>query len=149
MQSNHIYIKNIDEKIIRFIKEHHIFTLATSFNNKPYCCTCFYFYNEKDNSFLFTSDNETQHIKEILLQPYVAGAIALETSMVGKIRGVQFTGTVNKVSDTDFKKAKTLYIKRFPLAALSNLVLWSFEPDFIKFTDNRLGFGKKMIWQKN
>ena len=148
MQTNHIYLEKLDKKIIRFIKEHHIFTLATSCNNKPYCCTCFYFYNEKENSFLFTSDLETRHIEEAMLQPFIAGAIALETTMVGKIRGVQFTGILKKVPEENMKNAKSLYIKRFPIASLSNLLIWNLEPDFIKFTDNQLGFGKKMIWQK-
>ncbi|NTW31256.1 MAG: hypothetical protein HGB12_01250 [Bacteroidetes bacterium] len=148
METNKIYIKELDEKIIRFIKEHHIFTLATSNNNKPYCCTCFYYYNEKENNFLFTSDLETRHIEEAVLQPIVAGAIALETTMIGKIRGIQFTGKITKVSEEYFKIAKSLYVKRFPIASLSKLLLWKLEPDFIKFTDNRLGFGKKMIWQK-
>jgi len=26
--------------------------------------------------------------------------------------------------------------------------LWGIEPDFIKMTHNRLGFGKKLIWQQ-
>ena len=35
----------------------------------------------------------------------------------------------------------------FPIARLMpNLHLWTLRPDFIKMTDNRLGFGKKLIW---
>jgi hypothetical protein len=29
---------------------------------------------------------------------------------------------------------------------MPELHLWSLTPDFIKMTDNRLGFGKKLIW---
>jgi uncharacterized protein YhbP (UPF0306 family) len=148
MNKNHIYIDEIDSKIIRFLKQHHVLTLATSSDNKPYCCSCFYVYSDKENYFLVTSDNDTRHTSEVLKQPCVSGTIALETTMVGKIQGIQFTGLMNVIEEENFHRAKTAYIKRFPVAAFSELQLWRIEPDFIKFTDNRLGFGKKMIWQK-
>ena len=28
------------------------------------------------------------------------------------------------------------------------LNIWVVEPDFVKFTDNTLGFGKKLVWTK-
>jgi uncharacterized protein len=148
MSTENIFVKEIDERIIRFIKKHHILTLATSNDNKPYCCTCFYHYSEKENKFLITSDKDTRHIYEVLLQPFIAGAIALETSMVGKIQGVQLTGIIKELKGEESEKAKRTYIRRFPVAAFAELVLWSIEPDFIKLTDNRLGFGKKIIWKK-
>jgi uncharacterized protein len=148
MSSDHIYISELDKKIILFIKKHHVLTLATSKDNKPYCCSCFYVYNEIENKFLVTSDKDTRHISDALIQPHVSGAIALETTMAGKIQGIQFTGIIEEINGEEFNKARISYIKRFPIAALSELHLWSIYPDFIKFTDNRLGFGKKMIWQK-
>jgi uncharacterized protein len=148
MSTENVYITEIDSRIIRFIKKHHILTLATSNQNIPYCCTCFYYYSEKENKFLLTSEKDTRHISEVLIQPQVAGAISLETSMVGKIQGVQFTGIIKELKDEEFKKAKNTYLRRFPIAAFADLVLWSIEPDFIKLTDNRLGFGKKIIWNK-
>ena len=32
-------------------------------------------------------------------------------------------------------------------AALAELTLWALVPDYLKFTDNTLGFGKKLIWK--
>ena len=148
MSSNHIYISEFDKKIITFLKKHHVLTLATSSDNKPYCCSCFFVYNEKQNYFLITSDDSTKHISDVNKQSYVSGAIALETTMVGKIQGIQFTGNIKKVEEAEYNSLKTVYIKRFPIAAFSELHLWRITPDFIKFTDNRLGIGKKMIWQK-
>lgn len=139
----------IDKRIINFINQHHIFTLATSNNNIPYTSTCFYVYLPEENCFVFTSDYETKHVKDMILQPKVAGAVALETNMVGKIRGIQFTGEVKLLECDELKKAKKAYINRFPVALLAKTVFWGFYPDFIKMTDNRLGFGKKIIWNKN
>jgi len=141
-------MNQIEKRIIDFIEEHHIFTLATSYENKPYTCTCFYVYLEKENLLVFTSDMETRHIREIEQQNKIAGAIALETSIVGKIRGIQFTGTVKKLEDAELTVAQKAYIRRFPIAMLAKTTLWGINPDFIKMTDNRLGFGKKIIWEK-
>lgn len=146
--SQHIYIEELTPAIKEFITEHHILTLATSNNNIPYCCTCFYVFNKTQNYFIITSDKKTRHIQEISIQPFVSWSIALETSMVGKLQGLQFTGFIKEVDKADLRQEKYCYIKRFPIASLTELQLWRMDPDFIKFTDNRLGFGKKMIWKK-
>ena len=148
MSNQYIYIEELDINIIRFLKKHHVMTLATSDNNKPWCFTCFYVFDEKKIKFLVTSDYNTRHVKEVMKQPCISGAIALETTMIGKIQGVQFSGMMTEIKEEESNEAKKAYIKRFPVAAFSELQLWRIEPDFIKFTDNRLGFGKKMIWQK-
>ncbi len=140
---------NPDKKIIRFIKQHHILTLATSNKNKPYCCTCFYAYLEEKNIFILTSDKDTKHASDIMEQDYIAGAIALETYIVGKIRGVQFTGKIKEAKGSELKDLRKAYLRKFPFAILKQTPLWSVEPDFIKMTDNRLGFGKKLVWKKN
>jgi uncharacterized protein len=137
-----------DKRITGFLKKHHVLTLATSANNTPYCCSCFYVYDEAKNVFIFTSDLPTRHAREMLDNKRVAIAVALETSMVGKIQGVQICGDVKELKDEDFRKAKKTYLTKFPIAAFSELVLWEVSPDFIKLTDNRLGFGKKLIWEK-
>jgi len=137
----------INSKIIEFINEHHVFTLATSNQNRPYTCSCFYIYLESDNLFVFTSDRHTKHIKDVEQQNYVAGAVALETTMVGKIQGIQFTGPMHELNGEVLKRANKAYLKKFPIARLADLLLWGVEPNFIKMTHNRLGFGKKLIWE--
>jgi len=139
-------MNEIDKRILAFINEHHVLTLATVNDNKPYCCTCFYVYLEQLNCFVFTSDEDTKHISDIRKQNYTAVSIALETSMVGKIRGIQITGITSDLVGEQLAIAKKTYIKKFPIARLAALHLWKFEPDFIKMTDNRLGFGKKLFW---
>ena len=74
----------------------------------------------------------------------VAASIVLETRIVGKVQGLQITGQIKEATEND----KSIYIKRFPYAAVANLQLWRLEADFMKLTDNTLGFGKKLIWQK-
>lgn len=142
-------MNGIDKKILGFIQDHHVLTLATASNNSPYCCSCFYVFLEDKNMFVFTSDKDTKHVADIDENKKVAGAIVLETSIVGKIRGLQFTGLIEELKHDDFKMAKKVYLKKFPIARLAKLTLWGLTPGFMKLTDNRLGFGKKLIWEKN
>jgi uncharacterized protein YhbP (UPF0306 family) len=140
---------NLPEKrITDFIHKHHIFTLATAANNRPYTCTCFYVYIDELNMFVFTSDHGTRHVDELQAQPSVAGAVALETTMVGKIQGIQFTGRAEELKGDLYETALNAYLKKFPVATFKKLVLWSIVPDFIKMTHNRLGFGTKLIWNQ-
>ena len=137
-----------EKRIVSFIKKHHVLTLATSVENEPYCANCFYAYMEKQNAFVFTSDFETKHIKDALLNNSVGGSVVLETSVVGKIQGIQFNGSLNEAKGDSLKEANRFYMKRFPFAQLMKTNLWILDINFIKFTDNRLGFGKKLIWEK-
>ncbi len=140
-------MNQIEQRVLDFIIEHHIFTLATSRDNIPYTSTCFYVYLPEINLFVFTSDKSTRHIQDVEQQQAVAGAIALETSIVGKIRGIQFTGIIKELEGQELSVAQKAYIRRFPIAILAKTTLWGITPNFIKMTDNRLGFGKKIIWQ--
>jgi len=77
-----------EARITKFIKEHHVLTLATCNGNESWCSNCFYTYLSDEAAFLFTSDSDTKHILMGLLNPNVSGSVVLETKMVGKIRGI-------------------------------------------------------------
>lgn len=138
----------IDQRIVKFILEHHIFTLAVTNGMQPWCATCFYVYNETDNLFIFTSEDDTLHIRyvEETNNFLAGGAIALETKMIGKIRGIQFSGMLRRLEGNELDQARKQYLHKFPVALFSKLFLWGLQPGFIKMTDNRLGFGKKLKW---
>ena len=136
----------IDKRIEGFIAEHHVLTLATATPcGEPYCCNAFYAYNKASGAFIFTTDLSTHHGKMMAENERVAASILLETRTVGKIQGLQITGKVKPAIDGD----KMRYIKDFPYAVVADLSLWRLEAEMMKFTDNRLGFGKKLIWQRS
>ena len=137
-----------DKRIVDFINEHHVLTLATCFEEEPYCANCFYTYLEDDNSLVFTSDYSTKHIKNVSHNIFVAGTIVLETKIITKIQGVQFQGIISEPKEDMLEKARKAYVNRFPIALLMDTNLWVVDLTFLKFTDNRLGFGKKLIWEK-
>ena len=136
----------VDSRIIRFFRKHHVLTVATSVNNEPWCASCFYVYIENKNALVFTSDTGTRHASEFLKNKLVAGSVVLETQIIGKIRGIQFQGTVSEPEGELAEITESAYLKRFPVAMLMETRLWIINLTYIKLTDNRLGFGKKIIW---
>ena len=138
----------LHKRIKTLLRRHHLLSIATVSEHGPWCASCFYAWDEKNNSLVITTDPATRHGSEFLASPAIAGTIALETWRVGRIRGIQFTGIIREPSDEDLRRAKKIYLRRFPYAALTELHLWVIELNHIKLTDNRLGFGKKIIWEK-
>ena len=137
----------IDRRIVKFLKKHHVLTIATSVDNKPWCASCFYVFLEKENALVFTSDLTTRHGREFLMNTLVAGTVALETMITGMIRGVQFEGTVAETGPDLEDITRNAYLKKFPVAMLMETHLWILRLTHIKYTDIWLGFGNKLIWK--
>ena len=138
----------VDQQIIDFINEHHLLTLGTSQNNLPYCCNVFYVYDSLNNQLIFSSDPKTKHANYFITNINFAGSIALETKEVSKIQGVQLLGTIQELKGERLKIAKEQYINFFSYAANMDIHLWAMPLNFIKMTHNKLGFGKKLVWEK-
>lgn len=132
------------DRITQFIRKHHVLTLATSSDDGLWCSNLFYAYLREENALVFTSDDHTRHVREMAVNPRVAASVVLETRTVGKVQGLQITGTVER--DPGDVEARTAYLRRFPYAAVAELRLWILRPDSMKLTDNTLGFGKKIAW---
>ena len=137
----------MDKAIVEFINEHHLLTLATSKDNVAYCCNVFYVFSQENNSFIFSSDTKTKHAQDFIANPNVAGTIALETKETGKIQGVQLLGEIQELNGEELKIAKEQYVKTYPYARLMETHLWEMKLTCAKMTHNRLGFGKKLIWE--
>ncbi len=142
------YAPEIDSKFISFINEHHVLTIASSINDHPWSANCFYVYLKDEAAFVFTSDDDTRHGQEFDKNPELAGSVVLETNVIGKIQGIQFSGLAERPDKELHKKAKKAYLKRYPVAALMKTSLWILKLNHIKLTDNRLGFGKKLRWNR-
>ena len=132
-------------KIVSFINQHHVMSLATIGNSDLSVCNLFYTFVQDKNLFIVASSDETLHIQNILENNNVAGTIVLETKNIGKIQGLQFRGVFTSLDD---KKLKQKYFHVFPYAIAMNPKLWQIKIDYFKLTDNTLGFGKKIIWQE-
>lgn len=138
----------IDRKIEAFIGEHHVMTLATGEADTLHCCNLFYVYVPDTRVFVVTSSAETFHVHQLEKSNRIAASIVLETSVVGQIRGLQIRGTMQRPEGERLRSARKAYLKRFPFAVFMDVDVWVIEPDYFKYTDNRLGFGKKIVWEK-
>jgi hypothetical protein len=123
--------------------------MASASENDIWCANAFYVYIEEEDLLVITSDIKTRHIKVAAESardgnfPIVAGSVVLETETIGKIQGLQFTASLIKIEDS-FSNYRMQYLKRFPYAILKGGELWLLKFRELKFTDNRLGFGKKI-----
>ena len=134
----------LPDRLIKFIGEHHLLTMAVCDESDIWCSHAFYVFLEDENAFLIISEEKTRHIKIARKNPVVSGGVALETKKIGEIRGLQFKAIMEQCDDSIFGKYKLSYLKRFPYAILKGGDLWLLRITEAKFTDNRLGFGKKL-----
>ena len=101
----------MDKRIVEFIQEHYLLTLATSNKNSPYCCNVYYVYDKKQNSLIFSSEKSTKARPRFLKNDNVAGAISKETKLVEDIKGVQILGVISELVGTELVKAKKCILK--------------------------------------
>ncbi len=134
------------EKICSFINEHHVMSLATSNNLELSVCSLFYAYCDNELSFVVASSDDTTHIQNIKQNKNIAGNILLETKSIGKILGLQFRGEFVQLEGEHLRK---LYFKEFPYALAMQPKLWKIKVNYFKLTDNKLGFGNKLIWEES
>ncbi|MBL4592959.1 MAG: hypothetical protein JKX68_03975 [Flavobacteriales bacterium] len=138
----------MEKKIRNYISGNKVLTIATSVADKPYCANCFYVFDEVNKILIFLSDDATQHIKEALQNKNVAGTINTEVTTVAKIQGIQFVGDfINPTEEQKIAFYKTYY-KKFPFAKAKPSLIWGIQLNWIKMTDNTLGFGKKLVWER-
>ena len=139
----------IDRRILDFIGEHHVLTVScVSRTGEPWCANAFYVFDTEEEGFIITSEEKTRHAQLFLEHPLVAGSVVLETEEIGKIRGLQFTATVRRCEGGVFDRCRLKYLRRFPYAVFKRGEVWMLRAESLKYTDNRLGFGKKLHWSR-
>ncbi|WP_331774566.1 hypothetical protein [Sulfurospirillum sp. 1612] len=130
----------MDNRILDFIDHHHVLSCAFCSEEEIYSASCFYAFLDEPARFIIASKGESKHIAMVSKNHHVAGTIHLETQEIGKIQGVQFQGIWRKAR----MKESQAYLLRFPYASVMVPKLWCIEISYIKFTDNRFGFGEKL-----
>lgn len=132
----------VDARIVRFLKKHHVLTLATSGEGAPYCSNAFYCYDAERNLLIFTSDMATRHAQQMARNPCVAASVVLETKVVGRVQGLQLCGKAERGR----RGGEAGIPQTVSLCRTGRTDPVGDRADFMKFTDNTLGFGKKLIW---
>ncbi|MDI1354489.1 MAG: hypothetical protein PSX36_06210 [bacterium] len=143
-------MKEIQENIKKFLNANRVASVC--FNNdkdEPYCISCFFVYNEEQDTLIFKSSFGSSHDKVVQTTALVAGTVLPEKFDILKIRGIQFTGQILQANHPHVLAHTSMYYKKYPAGLVMPGYIWTVKLQYIKFTDNTLGFGNKTIWQAN
>jgi uncharacterized protein YhbP (UPF0306 family) len=139
----------MNEKINSFIEENTCASIAClDSNGHPYCFSCFYAVDTKEGLLFFKSSSDSNHAAFLTSNPIIAGTILPDKLNKLQVKGIQFEGTILHVDDELAKNASLQYYKSNPMAMAMSGEIWTVKIIRIKYTDNSLGFGKKIIWER-
>ena len=135
--------------ISKWLAKQHVVSWCVAKEGELWCANAFYVYDAQRVSFYLLSEETTRHGQMTGQQAPVAGTINGQPKTVALIRGVQFKGEIRLLSGDEAEEKRALYVKRFPVARMLSAPVWELRLDELKFTDNTLGFGKKLHWLRD
>lgn len=134
--------------LFRYLKKQHVLSLCCCADNDLWCANCYYVFDESRMAFWLMTEPDTRHGLLAIKNNCVAGTINGQPKTVLLIKGVQYRGHIRPLSEDEAHEARTAYQRRFPVARKVSAPLWEIVLDELKMTDNALGFGKKIVWQR-
>lgn len=128
-------------------------TLATTgADGMPHAAPVYFAADDSRRNLYFFSDPTSQHSQDLAAHSTAAAALHPVVSGWEEIRGLQMRGEVLPVrAGEEWQRAWSCYLVKFPFAAelkeaLAGSTLYTFRPNWIRRSDNRLGFGHKEEW---
>jgi uncharacterized protein YhbP (UPF0306 family) len=141
-------MKPIPDTIKTFLSSNKVATVCfVDEHNNPYCINCFFVFDEEHNILIFKSSAGTTHQNFIKPMACVSGTILPDALDVLKIKGIQFVGKLVDKQEEESFKLNSKYLKKYPMSLAILGYIWAVKLDYVKFTDNTLGFGNKTIWK--
>lgn len=148
MNKAKLIANSMDERIESFIKKQTVVSIAViSDKETPYCASCFYAYDDENKIIIFKSDTTTNHIHYALENNKIAGTILPDSLNKAAIKGIQFEGELYQHEKLG-ERASIIYHKKYPFAKIMYGEVWMVAINSVKFTDNTLMFGKKLLWDR-
>lgn len=132
--------------INRWLAKQHVVTWCVANRGELWCANAFYFYDPHAVAFYVLSEDQTRHGQMTGLKAQVAGTVNGQPKTVALIRGVQFAGEIRRLDEEESAAPRAQYNRRFPVARVLSAPMWEIRLNEVKFTDNTLGFGKKLHW---
>ncbi len=153
----------LPEKVLRYLRSHHVLTLATTCDGLPQAAALFYVADTRGEIY-FLSAPQSRHSQNLQRDDRVAVTIHGEPAHWRDIRGLQIEGKAQPVTNRrEREEALQRYLVRFPelldepqpddavgrtmQAALRQATLYRVEPTWIRWIDNAQGFGQKEEWE--
>jgi flavin prenyltransferase len=128
-------------------------TLATvGENGDPHAATVYFAADESRQNLFFFSAPGSQHSQDLQANPRAAAAIHPLVEGWQKIRGLQLRGQAHPIPlGEEWERAWACYLVKFPFTGelqevIARNTLYTFRPDWVRWIDNRRGFGHKEEW---
>ncbi len=135
--------------ISRWLAKQHVVSWCVANGGELWCANAFYVYDPQRVAFYLLSEETTRHGQMTGKQAPVAGTVNGQPKTVALIRGVQFKGEIRLLDGDEAAEKRALYVRRFQVARVLSAPVWELRLDELKFTDNTLGFGKKLHWLRD
>lgn len=140
----------MNEKIAAYISKQTCGNLAcVDEQGNSWCFSFFYSFDEEAGLLYYKSSTDTRHSIIIHTNPKVSGTILPDKLNFLAIKGIQFEGVVLSADDPMAVNASAHYHQKHPMALAMAGQVWTIRLDHLKFTDNALGFGKKLNWNRS
>ncbi|EGT6433601.1 YhbP family protein [Salmonella enterica subsp. enterica serovar Agona] len=133
----------------RWLAKQHVVTWCEHHEGELWCANAFYLFDAQNVALYLLTDDKTRHAQMSGACAPVAGTVNGQPKTVARIRGVQFKGEIRRLEGQESDAARKAYLRRFPVARVLPAPVWEIRLDEIKFTDNTLGFGKKLHWLRD
>ena len=127
-------------------------TLATCGPDSAPHAAPVYFAASESLRLYFFSDPTSRHAQDLALNPQAGAAIYPECANWQEIRGLQMRGVVQALPPgVEWQQGWHSYLGKFPFVAslgalLAQNSLYVFIPAWVRYLDNRRGFGFKQEW---
>lgn len=146
------------ERIRFFLREHTTLALSTvGADGAPAAAAVFYASDDNLNLY-FLSEERTEHGRNMLANPQVAGAIHADGQDWRAIRGIQLKGRAEIAAGSELVRAMKTYAARYAFVAsllagqagpavltgpLARARFWVLRPSWLRLVDNTVRFGHK------
>lgn len=132
--------------ISRWLEKQHVVSWSVAKDGELWAACAFYLYDRDNVAFYLLTEETTRHAQMSGPRALVAGTVNSQPKTVALIRGVQFRGEIRRLNTEESTPIRDRYSRRFPVARMLPAPVWEIRIDELKFTDNTLGFGKKLHW---
>lgn len=142
-------MENIQQHIAHFIEKQTVASVCcTGPEGDLHCFSCYFAYNEKQQLLHFKTSEDSLHMQYLLKNPALAGTILPDKLNKMIVQGIQFSGHLLSLSHSNAKGAGKLYYHRHPMALAIKGTLYTIQIDLLKMTDNTLGMGTRLVWDR-
>lgn len=140
----------IPDTICRFLRNHHVISIAACAEGKIWSASCFYVFDADAARLIVMTSKHTRHGSMLAVQPAFSATIAGQPENIAQISGIQLGGRAECLEDPSARQAAlTLYYAAYPVARAMNSDVWALYPDEIKLTDNKRVFARKTHWTRH